>query len=157
MGVNDGGASLETQGEEGGVTLLEIVPGVSVLFDGVVLDGWKIERFYLGHEEIVDALSNAIGSANVGAQGLGGCCLRSGVDQACARGDLEPPDHADRDEGRILRGHAEREWKVCCLCPLGAGSGRSGSIRPRQTRAFARASGNQRPAHRDLQQDRPEY
>lgn len=152
MGVNEGGIAGDS-GRGGGVTLLEIVPGVSALFDGVVLDGWKIERFYLGHEEIVDALSNAIGSVNVGAQGLG-CCLRSGVDQACARGDLEPPDHADRDEGRVLRGHAEREWKVCCLCPLGASRGRPGSICSGEPGSFARASDDQRSAHRDIQQGR---
>lgn len=82
MGVNEGEASLETQGVEAELALLEVVPGVAVLFGEAAPEGWDVEPFRLGarsNREIVDALSNAVGAANVLAQGLGGSVSAQGL------------------------------------------------------------------------------
>ncbi|WP_448752284.1 hypothetical protein [Actinomyces naeslundii] len=82
MGVNEGEASLETQGAEAELALLEVVPGVAVLFGEAAPEGWDVEPFRLGgrsNREIVDALSNAVGAANVLAQGLGGGVFAQGL------------------------------------------------------------------------------
>lgn len=82
MGVNEGEASLETQGAETDLTLLEVEPGVAVLFGEAAPEGWDVEPFGLGvrsDREIVDALSNAVGAANAVAQGLGGLVSAQGL------------------------------------------------------------------------------
>ena len=82
MGVNEGEASLETQGAEAELALLEVEPGVAVLFGKAAPEGWDVEPFGLGDRsdrEIVDALSNAVGAANVVAQGLGGLVSAQGL------------------------------------------------------------------------------
>ena len=82
MGVNEGEASLETQGAEAELALLEVEPGVAVLFGEAAPEGWDVEPFGLGvrsDREIVDALSNAVGAANAVAQGLGGLVSAQGL------------------------------------------------------------------------------
>lgn len=82
MGANEGEASLETQGAKAELALLEVEPGVAVLFGEVAPEGWDVEPFGLGHRsnrEIVDALSNAVGTANAVAQGLGGLASVQGL------------------------------------------------------------------------------
>ena len=82
MGGNEVEASLETRGEEEGITLLEIVPGVAVLFGEAAPEGWDVEPFGLGgrsDREIVDALSNTVSAANAAAQGLGGLISAQGL------------------------------------------------------------------------------
>lgn len=82
MGVNESEASLETQGAEVELALLEVEPGVAVLFGEAAPEGWDVEPFGLGgrsDREIVDALSNAVGTANAVAQGLGGLVSAQGL------------------------------------------------------------------------------
>ena len=82
MGANEGEASLETQGVEAELALLEVEPGVAVLFGEAAPEGWDVEPFGLGvrsDREIVDALSNAVGAANAVAQGLGGLVSAQGL------------------------------------------------------------------------------
>ena len=82
MGVNEGEASLETQGAEAELALLEVEPGVAVLFGEAAPEGWDVEPFGLGDpsdREIIDALSNAVGAANAVAQGLGGLVSAQGL------------------------------------------------------------------------------
>ena len=82
MGANEVEASLETQGAEAELALLEVEPGVAVLFGEAAPEGWDVEPFGLGDRsdrEIVDALSNAVGTANAVAQGLGGFVSAQGL------------------------------------------------------------------------------
>ena len=82
MGANEVEASLETQGAEAELALLEVEPGVAVLFGEAAPEGWDVEPFGLGDRsdrEIVDALSNAVGTANAVAQGLGGFISAQGL------------------------------------------------------------------------------
>ena len=69
MNLNDGsGSSLEVRGAE--ATLLEVEPGVAVLLGDHVPAGLEVEPFGLGSHgdrEIVHALSNAVGAANLAA------------------------------------------------------------------------------------------
>lgn len=160
MGANEGEISLEAQGAEIELALLEVEPGVAVLFGETAPEGWDVEPFGLGgcsDREIVDALSNAVGAANAMAQGLGGLVSAQGLVRLAPETirNLRTMQTVVKD-GYYL-GTLREGGQVRRLGPLGAGSGCSGGIRLRNTRAFARASGNQRPAHRDLQQDRPEY
>ena len=74
MNLNDGsGSSLEARDAE--AILLKVEPGVAVLLGDHVPAGLEIEPFGLGSRgdrEIVHALSNAVGAANLAAQGMGG-------------------------------------------------------------------------------------
>ena len=82
MGANEGEASLETQCVEAELALLEVEPGVAVLFGEAAPEGWEVEPFGLGDRsdrEIIDALSNAVGAANAVAQGLGGLVSAQGL------------------------------------------------------------------------------
>ena len=82
MGANEGEASLETQGAKAELALLEVEPGVAVLFGEAAPEGWDVEPFGLGDpsdREIIDALSNAVGAANAVAQGLGGLVSAQGL------------------------------------------------------------------------------
>ena len=82
MGANEGEASLETQGAKAELALLEVEPGVAVLFGEAAPEGWEVEPFGLGdrsNREIIDALSNAVGAANAVAQGLGGLVSARGL------------------------------------------------------------------------------
>lgn len=82
MGANEGEASLETQCVEAELALLEVEPGVAVLFGEAAPEGWEVEPFGLGdrsNREIIDALSNAVGAANAVAQGLGGLVSARGL------------------------------------------------------------------------------
>jgi len=82
MGANEGEASLETQCVEAELALLEVEPGVAVLFGEAAPEGWDVEPFGLGDpsdREIIDALSNAVGAANAVAQGLGGLVSAQGL------------------------------------------------------------------------------
>lgn len=82
MGANEGETSLEAQGAEIELALLEVEPGVAVLFGETAPEGWDVEPFGLGgcsDREIVDALSNAVGAANAMAQGLGGLVSAQGL------------------------------------------------------------------------------
>ena len=82
MGANEGEASLETQCVEAELALLEVEPGVAVLFGEAAPEGWEVEPFGLGDRsdrEIIDALSNAVGAANAVAQGLGGLVSARGL------------------------------------------------------------------------------
>ena len=47
MGANEGEASLETQGTKTELALLEVEPGVAVLFGEVAPEGWDVEPFGL--------------------------------------------------------------------------------------------------------------
>lgn len=82
MGANEGEASLETQCVEAELAILEVEPGVAVLFGEAAPEGWEVEPFGLGdrsNREIIDALSNAVGAANAVAQGLGGLVSARGL------------------------------------------------------------------------------
>ena len=82
MGANEGEASLETQGAKAELALLEVEPGVAVLFGEAAPEGWDVEPFGLGDPSdraIIDALSNAVGAANAVAQGLGGLVSAQGL------------------------------------------------------------------------------
>ncbi|TFH51826.1 hypothetical protein E4J66_10570 [Actinomyces viscosus] len=82
MGANEDNSSLETQAVEAELTLLEVEPGVAVLFGKAAPEGWDVEPFGLGDSsdrEIVDALSDAVGAANFVAQGLGGLVSAQGL------------------------------------------------------------------------------
>ena len=81
MSMNNGsGSSLEARGAE--ATLLEVEPGVAVLLGDRVPAGLEVEPFGLGRRgdrEVVHALSNAVGAANLAAQGIGGLASVQGL------------------------------------------------------------------------------
>ena len=81
MNLNDGsGSSLEARDAE--AILLKVEPGVAVLLGDHVPAGLEIEPFGLGSRgdrEIVHALSNAVGAANLAAQGMGGLVSAQGL------------------------------------------------------------------------------
>lgn len=81
MSLNNGsGSSLEARGAE--ATLLKVDPGIAILFGDHVPAGLDVEPFGLGSRgdrEIVHALSNAVGAANLAAQGMGGLASVQGL------------------------------------------------------------------------------
>ena len=156
MGVNESEASLETQGAEAELALLEVEPGVAVLFGEAAPEGWEVEPFGLGdrsNREIIDALSNAVGAANAVAQGLGGLVSAQGLVRLSPETIRNLKTMQTMVEGNYNLGVLKQGGKFAAHI-LGASRGRPGSICSGEPGPFARASDDQCSAHRDLQQGR---
>lgn len=82
MSDSGSGSALEARGTEAEVTLLEVEPGVAVLFGETVPPGWEVEPFGLGARadgQIVDALSMAVGLGNLVAPAAQGMASAQGL------------------------------------------------------------------------------
>lgn len=82
MSQSGSGSSLETRGTDAEVTLLEVEPGVAVLFGRTVPPGWEVVPFGLGERadgQIVDALSTAVGLGNLVAPAAQGMVSAQGL------------------------------------------------------------------------------